>query len=44
MLESPQEARVSLLFDTQSGQWNGELIDGIFVPDEAEVIKKILLA
>lgn len=33
-----------MLFDTQSRQQNGELVDGIFAPDEAEVIKKILLA
>lgn len=32
------------LIDPESRQWNHELIDGIFVPKEAKIIKKIPLA
>lgn len=35
---------MDLLIDPISRQWNTELIDGIFIPSEADLIKNIPLS
>ena len=35
-----QNAKVAILIDERTRQWNEELIDGIFASDEAAIIKK----
>ena len=39
-----EEAIVDCLIDEQTRTWNTEMVDGIFAPQEAEVIKNIPLA
>ena len=35
---------MDILIDPLSRQWNSELIDGIFIPSEADLIKNIPLS
>ena len=44
MLESMEEAIVECLINVDTRSWNEEMIDGIFIPQEAELIKKIPLS
>ena len=44
LVTSLEGITVEDLIDPESRQWNHELIDGIFVPWEAKIIKKIPLA
>ncbi|XP_075636979.1 uncharacterized protein LOC142609287 [Castanea sativa] len=37
-------ATVYCLIDENSRQWNSKLVDGIFIPGEAELVKKIPIA
>ena len=41
--DSMEEATVDCLLNEDNRTWNHEMIDGIFVPEEGELIKKILL-
>ena len=43
-IDSFQDATVDLLIDPSSRQWNTEVVDGMFVPKEAEMIKNMPLA
>lgn len=43
MIASLEEATVDMLNDDDSRQWNLDLVDGIFAPEEAALIKKIPL-
>ena len=43
-IDSLQNATVDLLIDPSSRQWNTEVVDGLFVPEEAEMIKNMPLA
>ena len=42
-ISSMENAKVAVLIDKSTRQWNEELIDGIFASDEAAIIKKIPL-
>ena len=42
-ISSMENAKVAVLIDESTRQWNEELIDGIFASDEAAIIKKIPL-
>uniref|UniRef100_A0A7N2KW83 Reverse transcriptase zinc-binding domain-containing protein n=1 Tax=Quercus lobata TaxID=97700 RepID=A0A7N2KW83_QUELO len=44
MIASLEEATVDMLIDEDTRQWNPELVDGIFAPEESALIKKIPLA
>uniref|UniRef100_A0A7N2LZ31 RNase H type-1 domain-containing protein n=1 Tax=Quercus lobata TaxID=97700 RepID=A0A7N2LZ31_QUELO len=44
MIESLADAKLDVLIDASAKQWNHHLIDGIFVPKEAELIKNIPLS
>ena len=44
MVESLAEAKVALLINESTRQWNNEMIDGIFTPMEADMIKAIPLS
>ena len=44
IIESLEKATVDVLIEPKSKRWNDSVIDGIFVPQEAEIIKKIPLA
>ncbi|KAL0004551.1 hypothetical protein SO802_012112 [Lithocarpus litseifolius] len=44
MLEFMEEATVECLINAETRSWNVEMIDGIFIPQEAELIKKIPLS
>ena len=44
ILESMEEATVDCLINPDTRSWNHEMIDGIFIPLEADLIKKILLS
>ena len=44
MLESMEEVTVECLINADTRSWNEEMIDGIFIPQEAELIKKIPLS
>ena len=37
------DARVEILIDEVTNHWNHSFIDGIFIPEEVELIKSILL-
>lgn len=39
-----EDATVDCLIDENIGQWNAEMLDGILIPFEAELAKKIPLA
>ena len=39
-----EEATVDCLINPDTRSWNHEMIDGIFIPLEADLIKKILLS
>ena len=39
-----EEATVDVLIDTDTRQWNMAMLEGLFTPQEAEIIKKIPLA
>lgn len=39
-----EEATVDYLIDAETRQCNSDMVDGIFDPQEAEVIKRIALA
>ena len=43
MITSLDEATIDILIDVDSRQWNPDLVDGIFTPEEAALIKKIQL-
>ena len=43
MIASLEEATIDMLIDVDSRQWNPDLVDEIFAPDEATLIKKIPL-
>ena len=40
MIASLEEATVDMLIDVDSRQWNSDLVDGIFAPEESTLIKK----
>ena len=44
MVESLAEAKVALLINGSTRKWNNEMIDGIFTPVEADMIKAIPLS
>ena len=39
MIASLEEATVDMLIDVDSRQWNLDLVDGIFAPEESTLIK-----
>lgn len=41
MIESLADAKVDMLIDASNRQWDHGLIDEIFTPEEAELIKQI---
>lgn len=41
-IQSLEEATVDCLIDAKTRQWNIDMVDGIFVPEEAEMIKNFL--
>lgn len=43
ILESMEEATIDCLITPKTRTWNHEMIDGIFISQEAEIIKKIPL-
>ena len=43
IIESLAEARVKILIDGETRKWNHSAIEGIFVQEEAELIKKLPL-
>ena len=44
MLEGWEETTVNVLINEENRTWNEQLIDGLFVPEEAELVKKISLS
>lgn len=40
MIASLEEATIDMLINVDSRQWNLDLVDGIFTPKEAALIKK----
>ena len=44
ILEGWEEATVEVLMNEDKWTWNEEVIDGLFVPEEVELIKKIPLS
>ena len=44
VVESMGEATVDVLIDPETKQWNNVMLEGLFTPQEAEIIKKIPLA
>ena len=44
MLEGWEETMMSVLINEENRTWNEHLIDGLFVPEEAELVKKIPLS
>ena len=44
MVDTLADAKVAILIEENSRQWNHELIDGIFTPLEAELIEAIPLS
>ena len=44
ILEGWEEATVEVLINEDTRTWNEDVIDGLFVPEEAELIKKISLS
>ena len=44
MIDSLADAKVAILIEENPRQWNHELIDGIFTPTEAELIKTLPLS
>ena len=44
MVDTLADAKVAILIEENSRQWNHELIDGIFTPLEAELIKSLPLS
>ena len=44
VLEGWEEAKVEVLINEATRTWNENIIDGLFVPDEAALIKKIPLS
>lgn len=38
------DATVDSLIDNETRQWNDAMLDGLFVPSEAEVIRNVPLA
>ena len=43
MLEGWEETTVNVLINEDSQTWNEQLIDGLFVPEEAKLVKRIPL-
>ena len=43
MIASLEEATVDMLIDVDLRQWNSDLVDGSFAPEESTLIKKIPL-
>ena len=43
MIASLEEATVDMLIDVDLRQWNSDLVDGIFAPEESTLIKNIPL-
>ena len=44
IIDSMAGAKVDILIDERTRQWNHELIEGIFIPEEADLIKTIPLS
>ena len=44
MLDSLANAKGEILIDAQNRWWNHRMIDGIFTPEETELIKKLPLS
>lgn len=44
VVEGFENATMDLLIDAETRTWNEELVDGLFAPEEAELIKRIPLA
>ena len=44
IIDSMANAKVDILIDERTRQWNHELIEGIFIPEEADLIKTIPLS
>ena len=44
IIDSMAGATVDILIDETTRQWSHELIDGIFIPEEADLVKIILLS
>ena len=44
IIASLEEATIDMLIDADTRQWNLNLVDGIFAPEEFALIKKIPLA
>lgn len=42
IVDSMEEATVDILIDESTRHWNHGLIDGLFAPQEVEIIKKFL--
>ena len=40
MIASLEEATVDMLIDVDSRQWNPNLVDGIFAPEEVALVKE----
>ena len=40
MIASLEEANIDMLIDVDTRQWNPDLADGIFAPEESALIKK----
>ena len=44
VVETMEEAIVDVLIDTDTKQWNNAVLEGLFTPQEAEIIKNISLS
>jgi len=44
VVETMEEAIVDVLIDTDTKQWNNAILEGLFTPQEAEIIKNIPLS
>ena len=44
IVESMCDATVDILIDDETRNWNNDMLDGLFVPSEADVIRNIPLA
>ena len=44
VVDSMEEATVDVLIDTDTKKWNNAMLEGLFTPQEAEIIKKIPFA
>lgn len=44
VVDSMSAATVDVLFDPETKQWNNDMLDGLFIPQEADIIRSIPLA